>query len=181
MPLDSDPGSVLPCASSKSYTYWRSSWFPSNDTTVLFFFERSRNGSEKQAKTDGSGPLVGGKDTRIICKNLGPDGILGCLFGSSPVLQLRKCLWFYCVHFCLLKRPQTCFKRSLKSRAKLWVSVLSLEKFKFSSLTEVCDRSDSPFLHRKKDVSQSRRMGAPWWWRVWRVSEPACLGICNIK
>lgn len=91
------------------------------DSIVFLRATVSRNASETPAKTDGSGPLVGGEDTRIICKNLGLEGILGCLFGSPPVLQWRKCLRIYCVHFCLLKRPQTCFK----SRAKLWVSVLS--------------------------------------------------------
>lgn len=140
----------------------------------------SRNGSGTPAKTDGSGPLVGGEDTRIICKNLGLEGILRCLFGSPPVLQSRKCLWIYCVHFCLLKHPQTCFKRRLKSRAKLWVSVLSRSSLNSPNRQE-CMTGLTAVSYAEKETSVSQRTGAPWWWRVRRVSEPACCGICNIK
>lgn len=146
MPSDSDPGSVLQCATNKRHlgltltfllvsfrlaVVWSPVHYQWNDTTVLFFSERGRNASErgrnaseKQAKTDGSGPPVVWR-TRIICKNLGLKDMLDCFFGSFPVLQLRKCFWVSCVSFCLLKCPQICFKQSLKSWAKLWVGVLS--------------------------------------------------------
>lgn len=196
MPSDSDPGSVLQCATNKRHlgftltfllvsfrlaVVWSPVHYQWNDTTVLFFSERGRNASEKQAKTDGSGPPVVWR-TRIICKNLGLKDMLDCFFWFISSATIKKVFLSLLCKFLSLEMSTDLLQTESQklSQALSQCSEPQKPKFKFSSLREVCDKSDSPVLHIKKpDTCQG--MGAPWWWRVRWISGPACLGICNVK
>lgn len=90
------------------------------------------------------------RDTGIICKNLGLEDTLDWFSGPYPALQLRKLnlrskLLSLETSTDLLQTETQQLSQDSNERSEPQKA-----EFKFSSLTEVCDKPDSPVLHIKK-------------------------------